>query len=107
MAKTFYSHIAETTEITLLIADMDMPKEDRIKLLRLVEENLHHNLLDLVLGSLSQEDKKTFLTHLAAEKHDSAWEFISSKIDDLENKIVDASTKFKNRLKRDIEKAKK
>ena len=67
MAKTFYSHIAETTEITLLIADMDMPKEDRIKLLRLVEENLHHNLLDLVLGSLSQEDKKTFLTHLAAK----------------------------------------
>jgi len=104
--KYFYSHIIETTEISLEIGDLDIPKEDRVKLISLAEENLHHSLLDLVLSHLSEEDKKMFLSHLADEKHDIAWEFVVNKVDGLENKIIAEAKRIKEELRKDIEKVK-
>ena len=105
--KYFYSHIIETTEISLEIGDLDIPKEDRVKLISLAEENLHHSLLDLVLSHLSEEDKKMFLSHLADEKHDIAWELVVNKVDGLENKIITEAKRIKEGLRKDIKKVKK
>src|SRR3989344_4031976 len=102
--KYFYSHVIETTEISLEIGDLDIPKEDRVKLISLAEENLHHSLLDFVLSHLPDKDKKTFLSHLAEEKHDIAWEFVVNRVDDLENKIITEAERIKEELRKDIKK---
>jgi hypothetical protein len=107
VGKYFYSHIIETTEISLEIGELDIPKEDRAKLIALAEENLHHSLLDLVLTHLSEEDKKTFLSHLVTNDHKSAWDFIVSRVENAEQKIIDTALKIKIDLKKDIQKVKK
>lgn len=105
--KYFYSHIIETTEISLEIGNLDIPKEDRVKLIALAEENLHHSLLDLVLSHLSEDDKKTFLSHLVTENHQKAWEFVVNRVENAEQKIIDTALKIKSELKKDIKRAKK
>lgn len=107
MSKYFYSHIIETAEISLEIGDLDVPKEDRVKLIALAEENLHHSLLDLVLSHLSEEDKKTFLSHIAEDNHKTAWEFVVGRVENAEQKIIDRALKIKKDLRKDIQKAKK
>lgn len=107
MSKYFYSHIIETTEISLEIGDLDIPKEDRVKLIALAEENLHHSLLDLVLSHLSEEDKKTFLSHLVTSDHKKAWEFVVDRVENAQQKIIDKALKIKKDLQKDIQKTKK
>jgi hypothetical protein len=59
--KQFYSHIVETSSISLTLADMELTSDERKELIGLVELNLHKTILDLVLSELSEEDKKQFL----------------------------------------------
>lgn len=105
--KYFYSHLIETSEISLSIGEMDMPAEDRVKLLSFAEENLHHNILDAILSELSEEDKKTFLSHVTLDNHGNTWQFLKEKISDVDEKIIDLALKFKKSLQDDIEESKK
>lgn len=107
MAKYFYSHIIETTEISLDLGGLDIPKEDRIKLIALAQENLHHSLLDLVLSHLSEEDKRTFLSHLIIPDHEKAWEFVVNRVEGAEQKIINEAKRVKNGFKKDIMQSKK
>ena len=104
--KYFYSHIIEISEISISIAEMDMPNEDRVRLIKLAQENLHHTILFTVLSELSKEDQKTFLTHLGVDDHEKAWQFVTVKIYNAQDKIIDSALKFKKELMEDIEKAK-
>ncbi len=105
--KYFYSHIVETTEISLAIGDIDMPKKHRVKLISLAEENLHHEILDAVLSKLSEDDKKLFLSHLSLENHDKAWEMLSKKVDKVEELVIKLSNNIKKQMQKDIKSATK
>ena len=107
MPKYFYSHIVETTEISIAIGGMDMPNDDRVKLISLAQENLHHTILDKVLSKLSKEDKKAFLSHVHSEKHGHAWDFLKGRIEDLEDLVIKAAQELKKEMHKDIEDAKK
>jgi len=39
--KHFYTHLAETTDITLEIAQLDVTSKERVHLLSLAEANIH------------------------------------------------------------------
>lgn len=107
MKKHFYSHIIETTEISLALGDLNLSQEERVHLIQLVEKNLHHEILDLVLSELSEEDKKTFLHHVAHEKHDKVWEHLTSKIENVEEKIKKVAHDLTKELHHDITHAQK
>ena len=104
MKKQFYSHIVATAEISITIAEIDMPKEDRVKLIALAEENLHHLILDKVLSHLDEDSKKIFLKHLSEEKHEDAWNFIKEKVNDVEDHIINVSQQLKNEMLEDLKK---
>lgn len=105
--KYFYSHIIEITEISLEIGNLDISKKDRVELISLAEENHHNALLHLVLDHLHDDDKKPFLSHLAEENHDEAWDFVVKKIEDLENKLIKESNRIREELRNDIRRVKK
>lgn len=100
--KHFYSHIVDTSTIVVELADMDMSHEERLHLLALLESNIHHAVLDVVLSSLHGEDKKTFLFHLHADDHDEIWKLLNSKTDKMEEKIKEAAEILKRQLHQDI-----
>lgn len=101
--KHFYSHLIETSSLTLEIGNMDLSKEERVHLISLVESNLHHVVLDAVLSELNEEDKKAFLIHLAMDKHDEIWQLLNTKTKNIEEKIKKVANDLKKELHEDIE----
>ncbi|MEK7551600.1 MAG: hypothetical protein AAB532_03290 [Patescibacteria group bacterium] len=55
--KHFYSHLVETTHITLEIAELDVTSKERVHLLSLVEANIHTTVVSSVLDQLEPEEK--------------------------------------------------
>jgi hypothetical protein len=100
--KYFYSHIIDTSILSLELGDMDLDSKERLHLISLIDSNIHHEILDLILSELSPSDKKTFLAHLACENHDKVWKFLNEKIKDVEGKIKKTAEDLKNELHKDI-----
>ena len=106
MGKHFYSHIIETSTLTLELGDMDLSKEERRHLIDLAENNIHHAILDAILSKLSEENKKIFLSHLASDNHDKVWDHLRKNIDNIEEKIKKTAEDLKKELHKDIKEAK-
>ena len=53
MKKHFYTHIIDTSTLSLELGEMDLTSEERIHLFSLIDANIHHTILDLVLSELS------------------------------------------------------
>lgn len=107
MKTHFYSHIIETSSISLALADMDLTKTERKHLIELASENLHHAILDAVLSELSEKDKQEFLELLANDEHDKIWKLLTSRIDHIEDKIKQTAEDLKKELHKDIEESHK
>ncbi len=106
MKKYFYTHIVDTSTLSLELGDMDLTPQERTHLISLMDSNIHHEILDLVLSELNPEDKKTFLTYLASEDHDKVWKFLNEKVDNIEEKIKKTAEDLKKELHKDIKEVK-
>ena len=104
--KYFYSHIIDTSILSLELGDMDLDSKERLHLISLIDSNIHHEILDLILSELNPSDKKTFLSHLACENHDKVWKFLNEKIKDVKGKIKKIAEDLKNELHKDIKEVK-
>ncbi len=104
--KYFYTHIVDTSTLSLEIGDMDLTPKERLHLISLIDSNIHHEILDLVLSELNSEDKKIFLTHLASEDHDKVWKFLNEKVENIEEKIKKTAEDLKRELYKDIKETK-
>jgi hypothetical protein len=104
--KYFYTHIVDTSILSLGLADVDMTPKERLHLISLIESNIHHEILDLILSELKPIDKQTFLAHLASENHDKVWKFLREKVDSIEEKIKKTAEDLKKELHEDIKNVK-
>jgi len=107
MKKHFYHSVVETSSISLAIADMDMSKDERKHLITLVEENLHHAILDSVLSELSDKDKQEFVELFAEGKDEEVWRLLKDRTDNIEDKIKKTADDLKKELHKDIDESKK
>ncbi|OGE37201.1 hypothetical protein A3B45_05275 [Candidatus Daviesbacteria bacterium RIFCSPLOWO2_01_FULL_39_12] len=105
--KYFYSHLIEIESLIIELDKLDLSLEEKSHLSSLVDSSLHHTILDVVLSQLSEKDKKVFLNHLQKNEHDKIWQFLSSKVDKIEEKIINAAEELKKQLHKDIKDAKK
>lgn len=103
--KYFYTHIIDTSTLSLELGDMDLTQQERAHLISLIDSSIHHEILDLILSELNPEDKKTFLTHLASEDHDKVWKFLNEKVENIEEKIKKTAEDLKQELHKDIKEA--
>lgn len=81
---------------------MNLDSKERTHLVSLIDSNIHHAILDLVLSELAPMDKKTFLHHLASENHDKVWKFLNEKVENIEEKIKKTAEDLKTELHKDI-----
>jgi len=100
--KYFYTHIIDTSTLSLEIGNMDLTPKERLELISLIDSNIHHEILDLILSELKPEDKKNFLIHLASEDHDKIWKLLKDKVDNIEGKIKKTAEDLKKELHKDI-----
>jgi len=104
--KYFYTHIIDTSILSLELGEMDLAPKERMHLISLIDSNIHHEILDLILSELSGVDKTTFLGHLASEDHEKTWKFLRGKIDNIEEKIKKTAECLKKELHKDIKEIK-
>lgn len=107
MKKHFYSHIVETSSISLALGEIELTQEERKHLIDLASENLHHAILDAVLSELSDKDKEEFLVLLATDEHDKIWNLLTERVENIEDKIKKTTEDLKKELHRDIEESHK
>lgn len=103
--KHFYSHIIETSSLSIALGEMDLSHEERVHLISLTESSLHHAILDAILSELSEEDKKEFLSHVSSDNHEKIWKFLRAKIKNIEEKIKKTADDLHKELHEDIKKA--
>lgn len=103
----FYSHLIETTDISLKFTELELSEDEKVHLISLVEANIHSVVVDTVLSELSKEDKKTFLKNLVSNDHEKTWEHLNSRIGKLEDKLRKAADNLKKDLIKDLVEAKK
>lgn len=101
--KHFYSHIVDTTSLIDALQELGLANEEVDELVSLAHDNLHHTVLDAILSELSEDDKKTFLLHIAEEKHDKIWELLFAKVENIEQKIKNAADTLTKELHTDIQ----
>lgn len=105
--KYFYTHLVETTHITLEIADLDLESKERVHLLSLVEANIHSTVISSVLSNLNSDDKKIFLKNLTLDDHEKTWTHLKGKVKDAEDKIKADINLIVKELREDIKNTKK
>lgn len=106
MKKNFFDHLIELDDLHEEIRSLDMSDDEKIHILKMVDESIHHTILDAILSELSDEDKKTFLKHLDSENHDTVWDFVNSRIESIEEKIKKAADDIKTELHTDVKSTK-
>ena len=104
--KYFYTHIVDTSILSLELAEMDLTPKERIHLISLIDANIHHEVLDLILSELKSEDKVTFLSHLSSEDHEKVWKFLRGKVNNIEEKIKKTADDLRKELHKDIKEVK-
>lgn len=103
--KHFYSHLVETSLLSLELGDMNLTSDERIELISLADSQLHHVIVDTILSELSEKDKQAFLGHLHNDDHDNIWKLLNEKAESVEEKIKKAADDLKKELHEDIRQA--
>ena len=102
----FYSHLISLDDIELEMDSLDISKEEKDELSQLAHTHLHYTILDIVLSNLSEDDKKTFAHHANTIHPQHTWRFLKTRIDNLEEKILNAAESLKKELLADINETK-
>lgn len=104
MKKHFYQQIIVIDSIHLGLETLDLSPEEKQELVEIVENNMHHIVVDTVLSELEENDKKTFLALITQpdQKHDLIWAFLEMKVDQAEVKIKEAVKAFEAEILKDI-----
>ena len=105
--KHFYAHLVETTDIVLELGELNLTPEERIHLLSLVEANIHSSVINTVLSTLDEENKKIFLKNLMLSDHIKTLEHLKQTTSDIEDKIQKTINDVKKELLEDLKKTKK
>jgi hypothetical protein len=106
-SKHFYSHLIETTDITIELAEIELTSDERVHLISLIEANIHSTVIETVLSNLTKEDKKIFLKNLVSNDHEIIWSHLKSKTKNIEEKISKSVGILKKDLYKDIKEIQK
>lgn len=106
MSKKFYSHIISLNSLIVELDKMGMSESEKSHLLSIIDSSVEHAVLDAILSELSPADKKLFVEQVIVSPHDKIWEFLNTKVDQIEDKIRKTAEELKKELHEDIDEAK-
>ena len=106
MSKIFYDHLTLHEEITAKLDIQHLDPQEREELVDLIDQTLHHHVLDLILTHLPREHHADFVSRLHAAPHDlSLLDYLKTHIPDIEAKISSHAAKVKKEILSDIKKS--
>lgn len=103
----FYSHLINIETIIIELDQLEMTDKHKKHLSSLIDTTIHQTTLEVVLTHLDKRDKIIFLKKFGQNPADKEiMEFLTSKIEDIEDKIIQAIEKLKDEFKKDIKEVK-
>lgn len=104
MSSLFYAHIIEIHTLTEKLDELDLKDNHKKHLSELIDSTIHHTVLDVILSSLSEEDKKLFIEKLRQDPNNQElMDFLKERVVDIEDQIRKAVKELKKELHEDIE----
>lgn len=105
--KLFYDHLIVKEEIIAGLGDA--PAEEREELLRIIDEDIDHRVLNVILTHLPREKHEHFLKRFHETPHDKELlEFLKKEVEaDIEEKIRAEGETVKKEILAEIKRAKK
>jgi hypothetical protein len=107
MINKIYAKYISTESILMEVDTLGLSISEKQHLIKLVDQSLHHAILDEILSSLSSQDKKIFLHRLQQGDEKELMDFLNKQVDNIEEKIKTASSRLVEELHQDIKEAKR
>ncbi len=107
MAQLFYDHLIVIEEVTAVLDEHKLTANERAEFLHLIDQTLHHEILDTIFTHLPKDKHEVFLTKFHLAPHDvKLLEFLQEAISiDIEKEILKTANKVKRRAMSSIQKA--
>ena len=104
MSKIWYDHLIILEEVDVELGKLDLEHEEKEELQHLIEEMVHHRVLDRVLQVLPREHHENFLQEFKKRPHDVALiHYIDERIDEsVERHIQEEIGKLKEEILADL-----
>lgn len=103
--RQFYTHLIEMESLIVELDNIGLTDAQKVHLTSLIDSSLHHTILDAILSQLKDGEKIIFLNHLKENDHGKIWQFLNSRIDNIEDKIKKTAKELKDELHEDIKKS--
>lgn len=108
MTRVFYDHLVLIQDVILELDVHDLDLEEREELLDLIDQTIHHSMLDLILTHLPSDRHSEFITKFQTAPYDLALlDYLKVYVPDIDVKITTHAQKIKNDLRSEIHKARR
>lgn len=106
MAKIFYDHLTITEEVTVELDHYQIDKEEKEEIIQLIDENIHHRVLDVILQKLPKEKHEEFLRQFTLSPEDNKLlDYLRQEIADIEELIIAEANTVKKELLAEIKRS--
>lgn len=104
MSKIFYDHLIILEEIHLHIKKMTNSLEEKQELWNLIDEIIHHRVLEVILDKLPSKYHEEFLEKLHQTPYDDRHiDYLNEKVEeDIENVIINEISVLENEILKEI-----
>lgn len=104
MSNIFYHHLIIFEELEKELDQLNLDNEERQEIELLMEEILHHRIIDRILTVLPRAHHEEFLTKFHQAPHDQQLiDYIDARIEEsIENHIKDEVEKIKEEIKNEV-----
>ncbi len=104
----FYTKYVVVESLVSELHEMDLSESERAHLSALIDSNLHHQIMDEILSSLSVDDKKLFIKLMEKDpESERLMEFLNGKVDNIEGRIQKVADELVSEMEKDVKEAKK
>jgi hypothetical protein len=108
MSKIFYDHLVIREEIDCELNNYKLDKEEKDELIEIIDQTLHHHILNVILNHLPKDKHPEFISKLHTNPGDDGiMEYLKTQIGPyIEEEIKKQSHKVKQDILSEIRKSK-
>lgn len=108
MAKIFYDHLTLVEEVVVELDKYQLSDDEKEELVRIVDENMHTEVLHTILTLLPKEKHEKFLRDFHSSPGEIRHlEFLKNEIEDVEKEIENVAKRVKREILAEIKRAKR
>lgn len=109
MTKIFYDHLIKFEEITEELGRYELDAVEMEEIIRIADETIHINVLDVILTHLPKEKHEEFLIKFHDRPSDvTLIEYLEKEAHpEIQKKIAEVAQKVKEEIKAEIKRSKK